>query len=345
MRAIVIHAARDLRIEDCPVESPGPGQMRLRLAIGGVCGSDLHYYNHGGFGAVRLREPMILGHEVSAYVETLGPGVTGFTPGQLVAVSPSRPCSGCKFCLEGLPNQCLNMRFYGSAMPFPHIQGAFRESLVAEASQCVDATGLTAGEAAMAEPLAVTLHATTRAGGMLGKRVLVTGCGPIGVLSILAARRAGAVEIVATDLSEFTLSLAAQVGADRVINTGREPDALAAYGAEKGYFDVLYECTGVAAALAGGIAALRPRGVILQLGLGGDMSLPMMAITAKELDLRGSFRFHPEFAVGVGLMQKGLIDVKPLITQTVPLSEAETAFRLASDRSQAMKAQIEFSTA
>ena len=345
MRAIVIHAARDLRIEDCPVESPGPGQMRLRLAIGGVCGSDLHYYNHGGFGAVRLREPMILGHEVSAYVETLGPGVTGFTPGQLVAVSPSRPCGGCKFCLEGLPNQCLNMRFYGSAMPFPHIQGAFRESLVAEASQCVDATGLTAGEAAMAEPLAVTLHATTRAGGMLGKRVLVTGCGPIGVLSILAARRAGAVEIVATDLSEFTRSLAAQVGADRVINTGREPDALAAYGAEKGYFDVLYECTGVAAALAGGIAALRPRGVILQLGLGGDMSLPMMAITAKELDLRGSFRFHPEIAVGVGLMQKGLIDVKPLITQTVPLSEAETAFRLASDRSQAMKAQIEFSTA
>ncbi|WP_434617294.1 L-idonate 5-dehydrogenase [Tabrizicola sp. M-4] len=342
MRAIVIHAARDLRIEERASETPGPGQIGLRLATGGVCGSDLHYYNHGGFGAVRLREPMILGHEVSAYVETLGPGVTGFTPGQLVAVSPSRPCGGCRFCLEGLPNHCLNMRFYGSAMPFPHIQGAFREFLVADATQCVDATGLTAGEAAMAEPLAVTLHATTRAGGMLGKRVLVTGCGPIGVLSILAARRAGAAEIVATDLSDFTLALAAKAGADRVINTGGNPDALAAYGADKGYFDVLYECTGVAAALAGGIAALRPRGVILQLGLGGDMSLPMMAITAKELELRGSFRFHPEFAVGVGLMQKGLIDVKPLITQTVPLSDAETAFRLASDRSQAMKAQISF---
>ena len=342
MRAIVIHAARDLRIEECASEMPGPGQIGLRLATGGVCGSDLHYYNHGGFGAVRLREPMILGHEVSAYVETLGPGVTGFTPGQLVAVSPSRPCGGCRFCLEGLPNHCLNMRFYGSAMPFPHIQGAFREFLVADATQCVDATGLTAGEAAMAEPLAVTLHATTRAGGMLGKRVLVTGCGPIGVLSILAARRAGAAEIVATDLSDFTLALAAKAGADRVINTGGNPDALAAYSADKGYFDVLYECTGVAAALAGGIAALRPRGVILQLGLGGDMSLPMMAITAKELELRGSFRFHPEFAVGVGLMQKGLIDVKPVITQTVPLSDAETAFRLASDRSQAMKAQISF---
>ena len=343
MKAIVIHAARDLRIEEREVEAPGPGQMRLRLATGGVCGSDLHYYNHGGFGAVRLKEPMILGHEVSAFVEELGPGVSGFAPGQLVAVSPSRPCGACQYCLEGLPNQCLNMRFYGSAMPFPHIQGAFRESLVADAAQCVDATGLTPGEAAMGEPLAVTLHATTRAGGMLGKRVLVTGCGPIGVLSILASRRAGAAEIVATDLSDFTLSLAAQAGADRVINTGKEPDALAAYGANKGYFDVLYECTGVAAALTGGIAALRPRGVILQLGLGGDMALPMMAITAKELDLRGSFRFHSEFAVGVGLMQKGLIDVKPLITHAVPLAEAEAAFRLASDRSQAMKAQIVFS--
>ena len=343
MRAIVIHAARDLRIENRPEEAPGPGQLRLRLATGGVCGSDLHYYNHGGFGTVRLKEPMILGHEVSAFVEAFGPGVAGFTPGQLVAVSPSRPCGICKFCLEGLPNQCQNMRFYGSAMPFPHIQGAFRESLVADTNQCVDATGLTAGEAAMAEPLAVALHATNRAGGMLGKRVLVTGCGPIGVLSILAARRAGAAEIVATDLSDFTLALARRVGADRTINTATDPEALAAYSADKGYFDLLYECTGVAAALAGAIAVLRPRGVILQLGLGGDMSLPMMAITAKELELRGSFRFHGEFAVGVGLMRKGQIDVRPLITHTVGLDEAESAFRLASDRSQAMKTQIVFS--
>ncbi len=343
MRAIVIHAAQDLRIEDRPVEEPGPGQVRLRIAVGGICGSDLHYYNHGGFGAVRLREPMVLGHEVSAYVDKLGPGVSGFAIGQLVAVSPSRPCAACRFCLEGLQNQCLNMRFYGSAMPFPHIQGAFRESLVAAAVQCVDATGLSPGEAAMAEPLAVTLHATTRAGGMLGKRVLVTGCGPIGVLSILAARRAGAAEIVATDLSDFTLGLARQAGADRTFNMAADPDALAAYTPDKGHFDVLYECSGAATALAAGIAAMRPRGVILQLGLGGEMTLPMMAITAKELDLRGSFRFHGEFAVGVAMMQKGLIDVKPLITQSVPLERAEQAFKLASDRGRAMKTQIVFS--
>lgn len=345
MKAIVAHAAKDVRIEEAPDVVPGPGEVRLRLATGGICGSDLHYYNHGGFGAVRLKEPMILGHEVSAVVEELGAGVTGLEVGQLVAVSPSRPCRSCRYCQEGLHNQCLNMRFYGSAMPFPHIQGAFRESLVADAIQCVAADGLSAGEAAMAEPLAVTLHATRRAGEMLGKRVLVTGCGPIGVLSILSARRAGAREIVATDLSDFTLAMAKAAGADRVINTKDEPEALAAYSADKGTFDVLYECSGAAVALAGGIAALRPRGVIVQLGLGGDMSLPMMAITSKELELRGSFRFHEEFATGVELMRKGLIDVKPLITHTVPLSDAISAFEIASDRSRAMKAQITFSAA
>ena len=343
MKAIVAHAAKDVRIEEYPEEEPGAGEVKLRLATGGVCGSDLHYYHHGGFGTVRLKQPMILGHEVSATVVALGSGVEGVEIGQLVAVSPSRPCRTCRYCQQGLHNQCLNMRFYGSAMPFPHIQGAFREVLIADALQCVPADGLSAGEAAMAEPLAVTLHATRRAGDLLGKRVLVTGCGPIGILSILSARRAGAAEIVATDLSDFTLAKAREAGADRVINSKDEPDALAAYGANKGTFDVLYECSGAAVALAGGITALRPRGIIVQLGLGGDMSLPMMAITAKELDLRGSFRFHEEFATGVELMRKGLIDVKPFITQTVDLDDAISAFEFASDRSRAMKVQIAFS--
>ena len=342
MKAIVAHAAKDLRIETMAEEDLGPGQVRLRMAVGGICGSDLHYYNHGGFGSIRLRQPMVLGHEVSAHVEALGEGVTGLQPGQLVAVSPSRPCGHCAYCQTGAQNHCLNMRFYGSAMPFPHIQGAFREVMVADASQCVPADGLTPGEAAMAEPLAVTLHATRRAGPVLGKRVLVTGCGPIGVLSILSARRAGAAEIVATDLSDFTLALAARSGADHTINMARDPGALAAYGAGKGSFDLLYECSGAAPALVAAIATMRPGGVIVQLGLGGDMTLPMQMMTAKELDLRGSFRFHAEFAVGVGLMQKGLIDVKPLITHTLPLSDAVAAFELASDRSQAMKAQIAF---
>jgi L-idonate 5-dehydrogenase len=342
MKAIVIHAAKDLRIEERAVEAPGPGQVAVKLAIGGICGSDLHYFNHGGFGTIRLKEPMILGHEVSGHIAALGEGVSGLRIGQLVGVSPSRPCHRCKYCSEGMHNQCLNMRFYGSAMPFPHIQGAFREMLVADAIQCVPADGLSPGEAAMAEPLAVTLHATRRGGDMLGKSVLVTGCGPIGVLSILAARRAGADLIVATDLSDYTLGMARRAGADVTLNMATSPDALEPYRAEKGTFDILYECSGAQPALVGAIPALRPGATILQLGLGGDMTLPMMQITAKELVLKGSFRFHAEYVTAISLMQKGLIDVKPLISETVGLTDARTGFELANDRSRAMKVQIAF---
>ena len=342
MKAVVLHKAGDLRIEERGEGAPGPGEVKVRMAAGGVCGTDLHYYNHGGFGTVLLKEPMILGHEVSGHVAAVGPGVEGLAQGDLVAVSPSRPCGDCRFCAGGLHIHCPDMRFYGSAMPFPHIQGAFREELVADASQCVKADGLSAGEAAMAEPLSVCLHATRRAGELKGKRVLVTGCGPIGVLSILAARWAGASEVVATDLVANALKHAAAAGADRVIDVSEAPDGLEEYAADKGYFDLLYECTGAAAALSGAIAAMRPRAVVVQLGLGGGMTVPTMQITVKELDLRGSFRFHEEFATAVRLMQSGAIDVKAAITHTLPLEEAELAFRIANDRSRAMKTQISF---
>lgn len=342
MKALFAHAARDLRIGTVEDAAPGPGQVRVALERGGICGSDLHYFAHGGFGAVRLREPMILGHEVAGRVTDLGPGVAGLAPGDLVAISPSRPCAACPECLRGLPNQCLNMRFYGSAMPFPHVQGAFREALVAEAAQCVRAEGLTAAEAAMAEPLSVALHAVRRAGEMLGRRVLVTGCGPIGVLAVMAARRAGAREIVATDIAEPALAFARAAGADAALDTARDPGALAPWSAGKGSFDVLFECSGAAAALAAGIAALRPRGVIVQLGLSGDMPVPMMQVTAKELELRGSFRFHEEFAVAVDLMRSGLIDVKPLLTHSFGLDDFAAAFATALDRGQSMKVQIDF---
>lgn len=343
MKAIVLHSAKQLVIEERDVQPPSAGEVQVSIASGGVCGSDLHYYLHGGIGEhIKVREPIILGHEVSGHVSAIGAGVTGFSEGDLVAVSPSRPCGQCSYCFEGSHNQCLDMRFYGSAMPMPHIQGAFRQVLNARAEQCVVANGLSAGEAAMAEPMAVVLHATRNAGEILGKRVLVTGCGPIGVLSIIAARRAGAVEIVATDLSDNALSYAQRSGADKVFNTMKDGTALEPYTKDKGYFDVMFECSGAAVALASGISVMRPGGVIMQLGLGGDMSVPMMAMTAKELSLRGSFRFHTEFAMAVNLMLGGLIDVKPLISHTLPMDNAEDAFVIASDRSQAMKAQIDF---
>ena len=291
---------------------------------------------------MRLKEPMILGHEVAGHIDSIGDDVTGFAPGDLVAVSPSRPCGTCKYCVAGQQNHCLNMRFYGSAMPFPHIQGAFREYVVADPAQCANAGDITVGEAAMAEPLAVVLHAAKQAGDLMGKRVLVTGCGPIGLLAVLVARAAGAVEIVATDISDFTLSKARDVGADGTVNVANAPDGLADFATDKGHFDVLFECSGVASALASSIPALCPRATIAQMGLGGDMTLPIQAMTAKELQFKGSFRFHSEFFTAVEMMRRKRLDVTPLITHRFELGEVETAFQMASDRSQAIKVNITF---
>ncbi|OUM02777.1 L-idonate 5-dehydrogenase [Variovorax sp. JS1663] len=343
MEALVIHAPGDLRVENVPTPELGPGQLRVRVRCGGICGSDLHYYQHGGFGTVRIKEPMVLGHEVAGMVEAVGDGAGSFAPGERVAISPSRPCGLCRYCQQGLQNHCLDMRYYGSAMRTPHVQGAFRQEIVVEHWQAQRlADSVSDGEGSMAEPLSVALHAVRRAGPLLGKNVLVTGCGPIGALAIIAARRAGATHIVATDVGAHTLGKALKVGADEVVNVAEEPEGLARFTAEKGHFDVLFEASGNQRALVGAFDALRPRGIIVQLGLGGEMQLPINTIVAKEFDLRGAFRFHEEFAVAVALLNKGLVDVKPLISATLSYRDSARAFALAADRSQAMKVLLNF---
>ncbi len=343
MKAVVIHAARDLRVEEREVESLGAGQVEVAIEAGGICGSDLHYYNHGGFGTVRVREPMILGHEVAGTVKALGEGVSGLAVGDRVAVSPSRPCSHCEYCLKGQQNHCLNMRFYGSAMPMPHIQGAFRQRLVAEAWQCHKvADGVSINEAAMAEPFAVTLHGLNRAGSLADKRVLVTGCGPIGALTIIAARAHGAREIVATDVMDAVLQKALDVGADRVINVAENPEELSAYSAGKGYFDVQFEASGNEQAVRSGLEVLRPRSTVVQLGLGGEVSIPQNLVVAKEIEMKGTFRFHEEFGLAVDFIGKRRVDLKPLLTGIFRLEDALEAFETAGDRNRSMKVQISF---
>ena len=343
MDALVIHAPGDLRVEDVATPEVGPNQLRVRIRAGGICGSDLHYFQHGGFGTVRLQQPLVLGHEVAGVIEEVGAGASAFVVGERIAISPSRPCGLCRYCQLGLQNHCLDMRYYGSAMRMPHVQGAFRKEIVVDTSQAYRlADAVSDGEGSMAEPLSVALHAVNRAGPLLGKNVLVTGCGPIGALVVVAARRAGATNIVATDMTAFALRSAKKVGADQTINVSEQPDALAVYGAEKGQFDVLFEASGNERALRGAFDALRPRGIIVQLGLGGEMTLPINTIVAKEFDLRGAFRFHQEFETAVELINKGLVDLKPLISATVPYRDAGRAFALAADRSQAMKVLLNF---
>ena len=343
MKSLKIHGPLDLRIEDYPVDNLKPNQVEIKIAIGGICGTDLHYYKHGGFGQIKLREPMILGHEVSGFISKLGSKVKNLSIGQLVSVSPSRPCNKCVFCLNGNQIQCINMKFYGSAMPFPHIQGAFRETLIAEDYQCVPADGLSSGEAAMAEPLAVCLHAIKQAGKIFGQKILITGSGPIGTLCVAATRRAGAEEIVVTDISKNALIFSNSVGADKVINVLEEYDELKKYQFNKGYFDIAIECSGSAQGISDSINCLKPKGTLIQVGLGGDVLIPLVSVTTKELNIKGSFRFHSEFELAVKMMKKQLIDVNPLITHNLNFKSAKEAFELAMNNDeQSMKVQLSF---
>jgi len=343
MRAAVIHAAHDLRVEDFQNPPVGPNDVEVRITNGGICGSDLHYYHDGGFGAVRVREKMVLGHEMAGVVASVGANVTSVKAGDKVAVNPSLPCNACKFCLEGKPRHCLNMLFFGSAMRFPHVQGGFREMLVCSEVQAVKLPASMALErAAFAEPLSVCLHAANQAGQLQGRRVLVTGTGPIGALCIMVARQAGAREIVTTDLSDAPLVIARKVGADQAINVRTDADQLSTFNADKGYFDVVFECSGSAPALASAIAAARPGAVIVQVGIGGDVPVPLNVLVAKEIQLRGTFRFDAEFEWAVDFLSSGAIDVAPLLTEIVPLADAVRAFDLASDRTRAMKVQLSF---
>jgi len=343
---LVIHAPGDLRLDEQDAGELGLGQVLVRTAIGGICGSDLHYFHHGGFGTVRINEPMVLGHEVAGTVTAVAAGVTDVKIGDRVAVNPSRPCGACRYCLEGLRNHCLDMRFYGSAMRTPHIHGAFRGVLLCDATQCVKvADGVPLSLAALAEPFSVGLHAVSRAGSLLGKRVLVSGCGPIGALAVAAARMHGAAEIVSTDVVDEPLAVARALGASLTINVASDSAWVQRYAADKGTFDVMLECSGNERALREGLDVMRPRGVVVQVGLGGDMSLPQHIVVSKELSICGSFRFDAEFATAVGMINEGRVDLAPVVTHTFPMTQARHAFELAGDRTHALKVQIDFSEA
>lgn len=342
-----LHGRNDIRIETQQVGAPGPGEALVGVGAGGICGSDLHYYQDGGFGPIRVREPIILGHEAAGTVLAVGPEIEGLSEGDRVAINPSRPCGACSYCREGLTTHCLNMRFSGSAMRMPHEQGLFRDRMIVDAAQCHPVgPGTSLTEAACAEPLAVCLHARHMAGNVKSKRVLVTGAGPIGALCTAVAAEGGAAEIVTTDLQDMPLEVARKMGATRTLNAARDTEAMEAYAADKGHFDVVFECSAAAPAIRSAIAAIRPQGRLVQVGVTGDVTLPLNAIVGKEITFQGTQRFRQtEFAEAVRLISERRIDVRPMVTGSFPLAEAIEAFETAIDRTRAVKVHITFDAA
>ncbi|MCJ8140922.1 L-idonate 5-dehydrogenase [Falsirhodobacter halotolerans] len=342
-RVVCLHGQDDLRLETRPADAPGPNEVRVAVLAGGICGSDLHYWLEGGIGTIRVREPIILGHEAAGRVDALGDGVTGLAVGQLVALNPSQPCGVCTFCRQGLPRHCSAMKFKGSAMYLPHQQGMFRDRMVIGADQCLPVPdGIAPGAAACAEPLAVCLHAANRGGDLTGKTVLVTGAGPIGALCVAVARHRGAAEIIVTDIQDATLAVARRMGADHAINTATQPGALAPWQADKGRVDLVFECSAAAAAIQDAVTCLRPLGTLVQVGVAGPTPMPLNVMVGKEITFLGSQRFDVEFAEAVDLIGSGAIDPRPMITATFPADKAHAAFATARDRTTSVKVQLSF---
>jgi len=336
--ACQIHAPLDLRLVPDTTPALAPTDVLLRLGAGGICGSDLHYYQHGRVGAFALREPLVPGHEASGVVAAVGSAVGRVRLGDRVAINPSHPCGHCDYCRAGRGNLCRSMFFLGSASVFPHAQGMFREQFVMGERQLTVITEpqISLGEIACAEPLSIGLHALHRAGPVLGETVLVTGGGTIGCMSVLAARLAGAAKVIVCDVHDRALQMASTCGADDVLRSDQiDLDQLADVA------DVSIEAAGSPAALATCLKATRRGGRIVQVGtLPAEIPFPANSVMARELDYRGCFRAHLAFDWAVQAIRSRRVDVRPLITAQLPLAQSAQAFALALDKTRSTKVQL-----
>ena len=260
-----------------------------------------------------------------------------------VAVNPSLPCGVCSFCRKGLRNHCSDMRFYGSAMRTPHVDGGFRQELVCKAEQAFPIPSeLSLNEAAFAEPVSVCLHAVRRAGSLLGKRVLVSGAGPIGMLILLVARSAGARSVTITDLMDEPLRIAAEIGADETINVAKDASRLAAHAEGKGTFDVVFEASGSAEATVSALDLVVPRGTLVCVGQGALAQLPVSMVVTKEIAMIGAFRFDEEFGMALDFILRNRPQIGRLLTATLEAGDPTPAFDLAADKGRSVKVHLQF---
>lgn len=323
MDALVITGKLTLERRDLLTPAPSAGQVRIRVDYVGICGSDLHYYFEGANGAFVVEEPLIPGHEVSGRVDLDPSG--RLTPGTPVTVHPARFGRSLPG-IEDQPHLWPHGSYLGSASTRPHTQGAMSEFLLVDDGMLrVLPDDLPVQRAVLAEPLAVALHGAARAGDLAGARVLVSGAGPIGLLALVAAQARGAAEVVVADVLPEPLDRARALGAQGTVQVGREPVA-----AES--FDVVLECSGVAAAVTAAVTAVRRRGTVVQIGILPDDVRPvnLAPLVAKEVALVGAFRFHDEIDEAVELLRERP-EIGGVITHVLPAAQAVAAFETARD--------------
>jgi L-idonate 5-dehydrogenase len=311
VKAVVVHGSNDLRIDDLPDPVAREGEVLVAMEWGGICGSDISYWRNGSSGTAVLKQPLVLGHEVAGHITGIGPGVSGLSVGQPVTVHPATPSGG----------------YFGSAAFDPHTDGGFSELRVVRAEQIRTLpSNVDTEHGALAEPLAVAMHAVNRAGDVRGRDVLVNGAGPIGSLVVAAAKYAGAGTVIAADVADAPLAIANAMGADVVINVGAGEELPVDV-------DLVFEASGAAAALGAVLHATARGGTVVQVGNlpGKAVSASLGDLVTREISWIGSYRFVDEITDAVAAMDNGL-DVTPLITHRYPINEAAHAISVAADR-------------
>ncbi|HJC70923.1 MAG TPA: L-idonate 5-dehydrogenase [Candidatus Brachybacterium intestinipullorum] len=325
MHSLEIHAPGDLRLVEREEVSPGPGQVRLAVEYGGICGSDLGYWSKGISGTAVMKRPFVLGHEISGHVAELGEGVTGLAVGQGVTVHPARTRSPLPAELVGRENLHPDLTYFGSAAQDPHTDGAFAQSLIVDADQIVPLPeGLPTRRAVLAEPLGVAMHAVARAGELEGRHVLISGCGPVGLLVVLAARAAGAAHITAVDLAEDARERALALGADAVSDTTEGMDPA---------ISVAFEASGAPASLDGIFRHIARAAIVVQVGNlpPTPVSVTLGPVVSKELEYRGTYRFVTEIEQAVELLVRSEV-AEQVISDEFALEDAQAAFEAAAGR-------------
>ena len=322
-RAFTIRGKEDGAIIDLPLREPEADEIRVKVAYVGICGSDLHYYFEGANGDFAIKEPLIPGHEVSGIVDV--DPLRTFAHGTPVAIFPAQggePIPG----LETRPHLWRGVRYLGSAATSPHTQGAMAEYIYVKRDMVRALPAAVSLElAALAEPLSVAAHGVKLAGDLHGKKVLISGVGPIGLLMSIAARAAGASHITATDLFDEALERAKSLGVDDVFN-------ISSSSLSRDDFDVIFECSGSIKALNSAIAAVQRGGVIIQVGMiaAGAQPVDIGLVVTKEVRLIGAFRFNDEMDGALALLRTHH-ELIACITHTFPLDQAREGFLVARD--------------
>lgn len=338
MKQQVMTSPGEIIFEEVAVPEPGPGQVLVKIKRIGICGSDIHVY-HGKHPYTSY--PVTQGHEVSGQVVSVGEGVTGLSPGDRVTIEPQVTCGECYPCRHGKYNLCEDLKVMGF-----QTTGTASEFFAVDASK-VDRLpdSISYEEAAMIEPLAVTVHAAKRAGDVAGKDIVVLGCGPIGILLIEVLKAFGARKVLATDVSDYRLKLARECGADVTVNT-RDADFAAAlrdaFGPDKA--DVIFDCAGNDITMDQAIQNARKGSQIILVAVyAGRANCDLAKLNDSELDLNTSMMYrHPDYEEAIRLISEGKVKLKPLMSEHFAFEDYKKAYEyIDSNRETTMKVLID----